>query len=120
MVVGQRAIAVPVDEGIVEVLSATGITEVGVRVDRPLGVALAPRQRVRSVEGPLVVPRTVDLQFQRLVGALGLGPAELSGRGGNDVLPLTVAKLVIVGLGHVTLLRVVGGESTEERREGKK
>src|SRR3546814_7151348 len=105
MVVGQRAIAVSVDEGIVEVLGAAGIAEIGVRVDRALGVALAPRQRVRGVERPLVIPSTVDLQFQGLVGALGLGPAELSGRGGTDVLPLPVDELVVVGLSPVAFLR---------------
>src|SRR3546814_1598759 len=75
LVVGRRVIAVAGDEGIVEVLGAAGIAEIGVRVDRALGVALAPRQRVRGVERPLVIPSTVDLQFQGLVGALGLGPA---------------------------------------------
>src|SRR3546814_10015460 len=64
MVVGQRAIAVSVDEGIVEVLGAAGIAEIGVRVDRALGVALAPRQRVRGVERPLVIPSTVDLRSE--------------------------------------------------------
>src|SRR3546814_17896152 len=44
MVVGQRAIAVSVDEGIVEVLGAAGIAEIGARVDRALGVRSAERR----------------------------------------------------------------------------
>src|SRR5690606_24076808 len=45
VVVGERAVAVEDDGRVVEVLGATGIAEVGIGVDRPLGGAPVPRQR---------------------------------------------------------------------------
>src|SRR5690606_39640892 len=45
-------------------------------VDRALMVAVQLRPQVRGVERPLAVPRAIDLELDRLVGALGLEVAD--------------------------------------------
>src|SRR5690606_27996219 len=73
-VIEQRAVGLVVGR-VVPVLDHAGVTVVGVGVDRALEVAVGLGPDVGGVERPLLVPRAVQLEFHRLVGALGLGVA---------------------------------------------
>src|SRR3546814_14358903 len=65
-----------------DLLGAAGIGELGIRIDRAFGIALALGPYIGRIECPLVVPGAVDLQLDRLVGPLRLDPSGLAGRGG--------------------------------------
>src|SRR5690606_8860088 len=84
VVVEQVAVAVVVGR-VVPVLDHAGVAVVGVGVDRALVVALQLRPQVGRVERPLVVPGAVDLELDRLVGALGIGVADHAVAADRDV-----------------------------------
>ena len=95
-VVGQIAFSAFHQTRIVEVLADTGVILADVGLDVAFGVALTERQHVGALEAPALVPGTLDGEFQRIEGALGLGHAQ---RGGwnHDFLQGTGAIDVDVG-----------------------
>src|SRR5690606_1957823 len=74
VVVEQRTVTL-VHRRVVVVLHQVGVVVAGVGVDRAFHVAFALGPDVAGVERPLVVPGTVQLELDGLVGALGLAVA---------------------------------------------